>query len=55
MFTLYDQAQNTGFYNKNEMKSYMQDKKFIENIEKNMPENSSIYQLPTVAYDDTLP
>ena len=55
LFTLYDQAQNTGFYNKNEMKSYMQDKKFIENIEKNMPENSSIYQLPTVAYDDTLP
>lgn len=55
LFTLYDQAQNTGFYNKNEMKSYMQDKKFIENIEKVMQEKSSIYQLPTVAYDDTIP
>lgn len=34
---------------------YIQDKKYIESIENIMPENSSIYQFPTVPYDDTIP
>ena len=55
LFTLYDQNQDTKFYNKKEMQLYIQDKKFIQNIEKVMQEKSSIYQLPTVAYDDTIP
>ena len=55
LFTLQDQAQNTGFYNKNEMELYIQDKKFIENIEEIMLKNSSIYQLPTISFNDLIP
>ena len=55
LFTLQDQAQDTGFYDKNEMNLYIQDKKFIENIEEIMPENSSIYQLPTISFNDLIP
>ena len=52
LFTLYDQTQDTGFYNKNDMELYIQDKKFIQNIENIMPSESSIYQLPTIYYTD---
>lgn len=55
LFTLYDQTQNTEFYNKNDIESYIQDKKFIENIETIMPESSSIYQLPTISFNDLTP
>ena len=55
LFTLYDQTQDTGFYNKNDMELYIQDKKFIGNIENIMPSESSIYQLPTAPSIDTYP
>lgn len=55
LITLYDQTQDTEFYDKNEMKMYINDKKYIENIENIMPENSSIYQLPTISYNDMEP
>lgn len=53
--TLIDQAQNTKFYNKNEMEMYINDKKYIEYIENVIPENSSIYQLPTISFNDMEP
>ena len=52
LFTLYDQTQDTEFYNKNDMELYIQDKKFIGNIENIMPSESSIYQLPTIPFMD---
>ncbi len=55
LITLYDQTQDTEFYDKNEMKMYINDKKYIENIENIMPKNSSIYQLPTISYNDMEP
>lgn len=54
LFTLYEQIPNTGFYNKSDIELYIQDKKFIENIETIMSENASIYQLPTVAFSDMI-
>lgn len=55
LITLYDQPQNTEFYKKNEMEMYISDKKYIENIEDIMPESSSIYQLPTISFNDFAP
>lgn len=56
LIALIEQIPNAEFYNKDEMALYMQDKKFIENIESVMPTNSSIYQLPNVSllYDKTV-
>ena len=50
VIVLYEQIPNDITYNENEMKKYALDKEFIESIEKIIPKNSSIYQLPTVGF-----
>lgn len=47
-FALYEQLPYVNFFDQNAKNIYLQDKRIIETIEKEMPENSAIYQLPTV-------
>lgn len=47
-FALYEQLPYINFFNQNAKNIYLEDKRIIETIEKEMPENSAIYQLPTV-------
>lgn len=53
--TLIEQIPDPGFYKKNEMEMYIQDKKFIESIQNTMSKGASIYQLPTAPSIDVVP